>query len=323
MPTRALWYVAPGRAAIEPTDEGVGPVRVETHWSGVSRGTERLVMHGAIPRSEHRRMRAPAQDGVFPFPVKYGYAAVGRVAEGPADLTGRMVFSLHPHQSVFRTAPDSVLPLPQPVPPRRATLAANLETALNAVWDANLASGDRVLVIGAGLVGCLTAWVAAHTVGCAVTLCDILASRAEIAHELGVTFATDATAVQEQDAVFHCSASAAGLAAGLAALRDEGRLIEVSWYGDRAVSVPLGGAFHARRLRIIASQVGQVAPARRDTLSRTARLGIALALLEDPRLDALITDDVAFEALPDRLPQLLGATAQRTIGIAVRYPHEL
>ncbi|MEL6234670.1 MAG: zinc-binding alcohol dehydrogenase [Pseudomonadota bacterium] len=315
----ALWYVAPGRAEIRPAALGEGGVRVETLWSGLSRGTERLVFSGAVPQSEHVRMRAPAQEGAFPFPVKYGYAAVGRVTEGPADLAGRIVFSLHPHQSVFCAHPERLLPVPEAVPPRRAILAANMETALNAVWDANPSPGSRVRVIGGGLVGCLTAWVAAHHAGCIVTLIDKLDARRAIADELAVTFASDAPAQDAADLVFHCSASAEGLAAGLDALRDEGRLIEMSWYGDRPVSVPLGGAFHAKRLTIASSQVGRVAPSRRDRIAFRDRLGLALSLLDDPRLDALITDEITFRDVPDALPGLFDPARTGTVGVAIAY----
>ncbi|MEM8740169.1 MAG: zinc-binding alcohol dehydrogenase [Pseudomonadota bacterium] len=315
----ALWYVGPGQAEIRPAALGEGKVRVETLWSGLSRGTERLVFSGAVPQSEHLRMRAPAQEGAFPFPVKYGYAAVGRVTEGPTDLAGRIVFSLHPHQSVFCAHPERLLPVPEAVPPRRAILAANMETALNAIWDANPSPGSRVRVIGGGLVGCLTAWIAAHHAGCIVTLIDKLDARRAIADELAVTFASGAAAQHEADLVFHCSASAEGLAAGLDALREEGRLIEMSWYGDRPVPVPLGAAFHAKRLTIVSSQVGRVAPSRRDRIAFRDRLAMALRLLDDPRLDVLITDEITFPDLPDALPVLLDPARTGTVGVAIAY----
>jgi NADPH:quinone reductase-like Zn-dependent oxidoreductase len=316
---RALWYVAPGEARIAPASEGAGDVLVRTLWSGLSRGTERLVAQGRVPEAEHARMRAPMQEGTFPFPVKYGYAAVGRVLEGPDGLEGRTVFSLHPHQTVFRAQPGQVIALPDTLPPRRAILGANMETALNAIWDASPAPGARVFVIGAGLVGCLTARLAATQAGCDVVLIDRLAERRGVAHELGVSFASSAGEAGEADLVFHTSASAAGLADGLSALRFEGTLVEMSWYGDAPVPVPLGGAFHSRRLTIRSSQVGSVAPSRRATTTHRDRLAMALDLLADPALDALITDEVAFEDLPGALPRLLAPETTGCIGVAVRY----
>jgi hypothetical protein len=327
MAALALWYVAPGRAEIRAGAEGEGAILVETLWSGLSRGTERLVFEGRVPPGEGARMRAPMQAGEFPFPVRYGYAAVGLVAEGPADLVGRAVFALAPHQTRFRAAPGQVVAVPAGVPPRRAILAANMETALNAIWDAGPGAepgaGSRVAVIGAGLVGCLTAFLAAHVAGSAVTLIDTNPERRVAAAQIGVNFATGspAGAAEGFDIVFHTSASAAGLATGLDLLAFEGTLIEMSWYGAGTVAVPLGGAFHSRRLTIRASQVGAVAPSRRGTTTHRDRLAEALALLADPRLDALITGEVAFEDLPARLPALLARDAPG-IATAVRYRAE-
>ncbi|HEU0221663.1 MAG TPA: zinc-binding alcohol dehydrogenase [Paracoccaceae bacterium] len=318
MDTRALWYVAPGRAEIRLGAPGTGPLLVETLWSGLSRGTERLIFEGLVPPGEFTRMRAPMQEGELPFPVKYGYANAGRVREGPPQLLGRTVFALAPHQAAFRAGEEQVLPLPEGVPPRRATLAANMETALNAIWDAGLAPGSNVAVIGAGLVGCLTAYLARHQAGCTVTLVDPREERRLAASELGVNFAPAGTPLGECGTVFHASASAEGLAAGLDMLALEGTLIEMSWYGAEPVPVPLGGAFHANRLRIVSSQVGHVAPSRRATTTRRGRLAEALALLADPRLDGLITTEIAFEELPARLPALLARDAPG-IATAIRY----
>lgn len=314
----ALWYTGPGRAAIRPGAAGAGELLVETLWSGLSRGTERLVFEGRVPPSEHGRMRAPMQEGDFPFPVKYGYANVGRVAEGPPALLGRTVFSLAPHQAAFRCRAGDVLVLPEGLPPRRAVLAANMETALNAIWDAEPGPGDRVAVIGAGLVGCLTAFLARHLAGASVILCDRLPERQITAAHLGVDFVTEPSGLGEMRLVFHASASAAGLAAGLDMLGLEGTLVELSWHGAEPVPVPLGGAFHARRLRILSSQVGHVAPSRRATHGPRDRLAEALRLLADPRLDALITGEVAFRDLPAALPRLLARDAP---GIATAIRH--
>ncbi|TWS94278.1 zinc-binding alcohol dehydrogenase [Reyranella sp. CPCC 100927] len=307
--TRALWYVAPGQAVLRdeaPAAPGPGEVLVQTRYSALSRGTESLVFRGVVPTSEHDRMRAPFQAGAFPFPVKYGYAAVGTVTAGPGDLLGRAVFALHPHQSAFVVPVDAVVALPADVPPRRAVLAANMETALNALWDAAVLPGSRVAVIGAGTVGALVAWLAGHVAGAQVTLVDIRPERAALAAALGVGFAAPDAAPAECDLVFHASATPEGLATALAAAGDETTIVELSWYGDRAASVSLGGAFHSRRLRLVASQVGRVAPAMRARWPHRRRLSAALALLRDPRLDVLLEPDVPFEDLPAALPSLLG-----------------
>lgn len=319
----ALVYSGPGEARIDEVilpEVTKGMVEVETAFSGLSRGTERLVFNGLVPQGEWTRMRAPLQSGDFPFPVRYGYAAVGRAVAGPDALVGRDVFCLHPHQSRFLAPEAMVLPLPADVPPERAVLAANMETALNAVWDAGPGLGKRALVVGTGLLGWLIAALLTRLKDIDTTVTDIRTNSGINAADFGVNFVTPERVPRESfDTVFHTSASAAGLETGLAALAFEGQVIELSWYGDRAISVHLGGAFHANRLRIVCSQVGHIAPQKRPTVSHRGRLARALDHLKDARLDALITEEVAFRDLPDALPRLLGDGAP---GIATRIVYD-
>ncbi|MEI8275170.1 MAG: zinc-binding alcohol dehydrogenase [Hyphomicrobiales bacterium] len=306
--TEALWYVGAGRAEIrtEPLAEpGPGEIRVRALYSAVSRGTERLVLAGRVPPSEFERMRAPFMAGSFPFPVKYGYATVGRVESGPPGLQGRLVFALHPHQSAFNIPAEAVVPIPDRVPPSRAVLAANMETALNAVWDARPAAADRVAVVGAGVVGSLVAWLCGQLPGTEVTLVDIVPSRGELARALGVSFALPDAAPGECDLVVHASATAAGLAVALGLAGEEATVLEMSWYGADEISVPLGGAFHSRRLKLLSSQVGRIAPSHRPRWTFGRRLAAALDLLADKRLDALLAPAINFHELPARLPDIL------------------
>ena len=318
---RALWYVTRGRAELRETPlppRGEGDAQVKTLWTALSRGTERLVFNGQVSATESERMRVPLQEGDFPYPVKYGYCAVGVVEEGPREILGRMVFALHPHQDRF-VAPVSALALvPDGVPPRRAALAANMETALNALWDAGAGPGDRILVVGAGVIGLLVGYLAARLPGAETRMVDIDLSRQTLAQQLGCAFSKPLDAPGEADMVVHASATEAGLACALACAGDEAAVVEMSWYGDAPVRAPLGLDFHARRLRLISSQVGQVSASRRPRWSRRRRLDKALALLADERLDALITDEVAFADLPTELPRLLapGASGLATV---VRY----
>jgi len=307
---RALWHVAPGRSEIREEPVGAprpGEVRLRTLYSGVSRGSEALVFSGRVPLGEHERMKAPFMGGAFPFPVKYGYANVGRVEVGDPALVGRAVFSLYPHQSLFVLPADAVIALPDTVPPERAVLAANLETALNAVWDAQPAPADRIAVIGAGAVGCLVAWLCGRIPGTQVTLADIDPSRATIARALGVGFAAPADARADCDLVFHASGTPQGLSAAIALAGNEASILELSWYGAGDVPVSLGGAFHSRRLKLISSQVGQVAPSHRPRWTHRRRLEAAISLLSDPALDVLIAPAIRFEDLPKRLPDVLKA----------------
>jgi NADPH:quinone reductase-like Zn-dependent oxidoreductase len=318
---RALWYASRGRAVLR---EGELPprqddhVRVETLWSGLSRGTERLVFNGRVPASEYARMRAPRQEGAFPFPVKYGYAAIGIVREGPRALVGRTVFALNPHETVFDAPADFVQPVPDHVPARRAVLAANMETALNALWDGGAGPGDRIVVVGAGVVGALVAALASRLPGSEVTLVDVDLSRRTIAEALGCRFAKPLDAPGNADLVFHTSATSAGLSCALACAGDEATIVEMSWYGEATTRVSLGAAFHSGRLKLISSQVGRVSESRRGRWSYARRLAKALDLLDDPRLDALITEEVAFDDLPEALPRLFAPGAPG-LATAIRY----
>ncbi|WOI58352.1 zinc-binding alcohol dehydrogenase (plasmid) [Palleronia sp. LCG004] len=290
-------------------------VLVDTLFSGISRGTERLVLDGRVPDSEHDRMRGPAMEGAFPFPVKYGYSAVGRVAEG--RLAGRAVFALHPHQSRFRLPEDALTPLPEGLPPARAVLAANMETALTLIWDSGAGPGDRIAVVGAGVVGALTAYLAARLPGAEVTLIDTNPARAALARDMGCAFADPSGAPAECDVVLHLSASAEGLGTAMACAGTEATIVEGSWHGTGNVAVPLGGAFHSRRLRVVGSQVGRIPAARAPRWTYARRLAKALDLLQDDTLDALVSGETEFTDLPDRYAAILSDPA--TLCHRIRY----
>lgn len=304
---RAFWVTAPGRGEIRSEVLGApapGDVVVRALYSGISRGTEALVFAGRVPQSEWARMRAPFQQGEFPAPVKYGYASVGRVERGPDALTGRTVFVLYPHQTRFIVPAGNVYPLPDAVPAARAVLAANLETAVNGIWDAAPHLGDRIAVIGAGTVGSLAAWLVSQIPGCDVELVDVNAHRRATATALGVRFAEPPSASRDADLVIHASGTPEGLQLSLDIAAQEARIVELSWYGDRTVALPLGGAFHARRLTIASSQVGQVAASQRARWNHRRRMALVLELLRNPHLDVLITGESEFETLPDVMAHL-------------------
>jgi NADPH:quinone reductase-like Zn-dependent oxidoreductase len=308
----ALWYSGPGKAEIR--HEKLAPpaadeVRVRALFGAVSRGTEALVLAGRVPESEFERMRAPFMAGNFPFPVKYGYATVGRVESGAEELRGRTVFTLHPHQTFFNVPASAAVVLPENLPPQRAVLAANMETALNAVWDAAPGPADRIAIVGAGVVGALVGYLCGRLPGAEVTLVDLNPARAELARALGVGFAGPETAKGDCDLVVHASGNPAGLGTALALAGEEATVLEMSWYGDAPVTAALGGAFHSRRLRLISSQVGKIAPSHRPRWTHGRRLAAALALLGDARLDALLAPAVAFADMPGRLPDILDANS--------------
>jgi 2-desacetyl-2-hydroxyethyl bacteriochlorophyllide A dehydrogenase len=298
---RAFWITAPGQGEIRSetlTSRRAGDVVVRALYSGISRGTEALVFQGRVPASEYQRMRAPFQEGEFPAPVKYGYASVGTIEAGPGDLCGRQIFALHPHQTRYILPARAVHLLPEAVPAARAVLAANLETAINGLWDARVQAGDRMTIIGAGTVGCLVAWLASRLPGGEVELVDINPRRASIARALGITFVTPDQASADADVVIHSSGSPAGLELALKVAGFEATIVEMSWYGTQRVEIPLGEVFHARRLTLKSSQVGTVASSQRPRWDAPRRMSLALRLLADPVLDALITGESAFEDLP-------------------------
>lgn len=320
--SRALWYVRAGHvelriASLPPL--APNQARVRTQYSGISRGTERLILSGSVPPGEYERMRAPLQEGNFPFPVKYGYCAAGIVEDGPKELQGLPVFCLHPHQDMFNAAIDMLVPLPHGLTTRRATLAANMETALNALWDSAAGPGDTIVVVGAGILGLLVASLAAAIPGTDVTIVDPITERAAIAASLGAKFATPGDAPANADVVFHTSASAHGFNTAIACAGLEATVVELSWYGEKSIPASLGGAFHSRRLRLISSQVGHVSPSRRPRWTYRRRLEKALHLLQNHVYDPLVADDIAFDDLPTLLPQVLTGTSPNLPPV-IRYP---
>ncbi|XVV07102.1 zinc-dependent alcohol dehydrogenase [Actinosynnema sp. CA-248983] len=304
---RAVWFTGSGKSEIRPVDvpdPGPDDVLVRTLFSGVSRGTETLVLHGGVPPNQHAVMRAPFQEGEFPWPVKYGYLNVGVVEHGPPHLLDQPVFCLYPHQTHYVVPASAVTPVPPTVPPERAVLAGTVETAVNALWDARPLVGDRIAVVGGGMVGCAVAALLADFPGIRVQLVDTDETRAPIAHTLGVDFTTPPNARRNLDLVVHASASESGLETSLGLLAPGGTVVELSWYGSRRVALPLGEHFHSRRLTVRGSQVGAVA---RPDRTFGERMALALDLLADPRFDALISGESPFEDLPavlTRLPAL-------------------
>jgi hypothetical protein len=297
----AFWLREPGVGEIRPaTLRAPGPdeVHVRTTHSAISRGTEALVFRGRVPPDQYAVMRAPFQEGEFPAPVKYGYLSVGVVEEGPPELQGCTVFCLYPHQTAYVVPAAAVTVVPAEVPARRAVLTGLVETAVNALWDAAPLVGDRVVVVGAGVLGCCLARLLAGVPGVEVTLVDVDPQRASVAAALGVAFCLPQDAPADQDLAFHTSATSSGLQQSLAALAPEGTVIELSWYGQDTTTVSLGGSFHSRRLAVRASQVGTVAPSRRGTRTPAARLALAVHLLRDPAFDVLLTGESRFEELP-------------------------
>jgi NADPH:quinone reductase-like Zn-dependent oxidoreductase len=325
--TRAFWITAAGEGKLLNTFLDAPPnvraaavgaeVTVQSLYSGVSRGTESLVFHGRVPASEHQSMRAPFQQGDFPWPVKYGYANVGRVVSGPEGLAGKTVFCLYPHQQRYKVPASAVTPLPPGLPASRAILAANMETAVNGLWDAMPCIGDRIAVVGLGVVGLLVAWLASRIPGAQVVALDTNPGREAVARKLGLNFASQSSA-DDFDLVIHASGESAGLATALGLAGPEATVVEMSWYGDQPVNAPLGAAFHPRRLTLKSSQVGGINPLRQPRWNYRRRLILALDLLQDPVLDALISAETPFEQMPQTMARIL-ALGNDTLCHRIRY----
>ena len=319
---RQFWIRSPGIGEIRQAD--LSPrqddeVLVRTVYSGISRGTEAIVFRGEVPSSQYQAMRAPFQEGEFPGPVKYGYCSVGEVQEGPDALAGRTVFCLYPHQDIYAVPATAVTPLPHQFPAGRAVLAANMETAINVVWDARPVVGDRIIVIGAGVVGLLVGWLCRHTAGAEVTMVDINPSREAVARALDLPFYTEPPGTADADLVIHASGQPEGLRSALGVAGVEATIVEASWYGSRSVPLPLGEAFHSRRLTIKSSQVGLLSPLQTPRWTHARRMALALDLLRDARCDALISGESAFEDLPDVMAKLSQEPGD-TLCHRIRYP---
>jgi len=300
-PARAFWITGPLRGELREAAlarRQADQVRVRMLYSAISRGTETLVWRGAVPTAEHERMRAPFQEGDFPWPLKYGYIAVGNVESGPPELLGQRIFCLHPHQERFVVPASAVSVLPENLPSERAVLAANMETAINALWDAAPLIGERIIVIGAGVIGLLVAHLVSKIPGTRVQIVDPLEAKVAIAQALGLECVLPEDAIAEADLILHASGSPSGLQTALELAGFEARIVELSWYGDISVELPLGGAFHSKRLKLISSQVGHLPAAQITRWNFAKRMKLALALLRDPVYDALISGEDEFENLP-------------------------
>ncbi len=321
---RAFWITGAGRGEIRKEvlpEPSAGDVLVRTLYTAISRGTEALVFNGAVPPSEFQRMRAPFQRGDFPAPIKYGYINVGVVEQGPEGLRGSSVFCMYPHQTRYVVPAAAVYPLPEGLPVERAVLAANLESVVNGLWDATPRAGDRIAVVGAGTLGCLFAWLAARFPGCSVELIDVNPRKATAASALNVPFRLPDQATPEADLVIHASGTAEGLSTALGLGGFEAKVLEMSWFGDRRIALPLGEAFHAQRLTLQSSQVSSIASAQRGRWTPRRRMELVLHLLLEPCLDVLITGESQFEELPVVL-KTLSTQPENTLCHRINYTGE-
>lgn len=316
-PRRGRWREVPTPHVADPRHE----LRVRTTATAVSRGTETLVHTGAVPEAVAHLMGAPRQLGEFPYPVSYGYLGVGVVDEGPQQWLGTRVFGLLPHHTHHLVGPDDLQPIPEGVPDHRALLAGAAETGLNILWQEPPRFGDRVAIIGAGMIGASTALLASRLPLERLEIVETDPRRRRLLEGLGLSAVAPEHAAADCDIVVHTSGTEAGLARALELTGDDGTIVEASWFGTRSPSVPLGADFHARRLSIVASQVGQVALGRRARRTRAQRLRTALLALRDDRFDALLTGTSPWRELPAVMDEITGdgASAAATLCHVLTY----
>jgi 2-desacetyl-2-hydroxyethyl bacteriochlorophyllide A dehydrogenase len=297
---RELWFTAPGAVELReglPAQLATGQVRVRALASGISQGTELLLWRGEGPEPFDPSLDAASAPT---YPRRYGYAWVGEIVETCAvdRRVGERVFALLAHGDEHCVVASAARRLPPELPAERATLAANLETAVNVVWDAGIGLGDDVLVVGGGVVGLLAGQLARRAGASRVRLVEPLAARRLVAETLGFDAALSpeqliGAAEAEADVVIEATGRPECLDLAIAQARSEGVVAVASFYGQRVAPVSLGVAFHRRRLTLRASQVSHLPPSRAGRWSFDRRFELVCELLRDPRLDALLERPIA------------------------------
>ena len=340
---RAIWFESPGIAAVreeELREPGAGEVRVQAICSGLSAGTERLVLSGTVPAEARAIMALPQMRGGFDLPISYGYALVGRIdAVGPgapAHRLGERVLLLHPHHDRVIAPIEAIRPLPEGPPSERLVLLPSLETAINVIWDAGVALGDRVLVTGLGVVGLLIVHLAARAGADEIVAVDpdpdrramaLEPSELEHAARLGATATLaepDPAVVAECDVSIEASGSTRALAAIVEHAGLEASVIVASWYGSTIAALPLGGCFHPHRVTLRSSQVGRIDPRRSARWSYARRWALAGELACDADLDRLIAPSVPLSQAPAVYAELAAGVRwsppQRVFDMVCRAP---
>lgn len=312
----ALWHTSPEKSEIKQAAsfEISGEIcEIQSLYSLVSTGTERLVATGKIPTGLYNSMQVPYMEGDFSLPVKYGYSLVGEVVKGP--LLGKTVHLLHPHQDYCKVAAADVFPIPDEVPAVRATLASNLETAVNAVWDSGVSVGDRVAVVGFGIIGSLVARLLAQLPAVSLTILEKDPDRIKMAKSMGFEVSPNENLSTPLDIAFHCSSTAAGLQTCIDTVGLEGKVIELSWYGDKSVELNLGGTFHPQRKVIISSQVSQIPASHQHRWDFRRRKEAVFELLKNPDFDLHTPKTTPFTNLPEVFSEIRKGSSKQLVWI--------
>jgi threonine dehydrogenase-like Zn-dependent dehydrogenase len=322
MRSHALWHRSASESEIITGDirkEEGKELLVESFFSLVSIGTERTVALGMVPPEIREQMKVPYMEGSFSFPCKYGYSLVGKIIRGPAGLKNRFVHLMHPHQDMAWVHPSSVFPLPDGIPPRRAVLAGNMETAVNALWDSEISVGDSVLIAGFGIVGALIALLASCIPGVAIVVLETNEKRRSLAAKLGFDlFENFRTGNTPFDAALNTTGDENALQICIDNTGFESQVTEVSFYGTKAVSVRMGGNFHISRKRIAVSQVSNLPLKKLARWDHLRRKQLVYNLLKDNRFDCLVENAVPFHDAPV-LFKLIRSNAMHEISVLLTY----
>lgn len=315
MTATALWHTNNRATELKPIELDEAGVLIRSLYSLISTGTERLVAQGGVPAELQEKMRVPGMQGQFSFPLTYGYSLVGQVEALGHVLHHKYVHLLHPHQSAVHWPAEQLSVIPEGIPPLRATLASNLETVVNAVWDSQVQVGSRVLVVGFGMIGALLSRVLAQIPAIELVVVETNDERKLLAAEMGFTLGQGG---QDFDCAFHTTAQSAGLQMALDAVGQEGKVVELSWYGKREIMLSLGGLFHYGRKQIISSQVSHLPARKRARWDFARRKAVVFRLLQQAVFDQHITQLIDFSEAPDFFGQVRSGSTP-ALGTAIRY----
>lgn len=292
--SRSLWHIDAGHSEIrsQNLDPLPGQILLQSLYSLISLGTEKTIALGGVPGNVYDKMKVPYMEGSFSLPVKYGYSLVARSEEG------QCYHLMHPHQDLVSVNPESLTPVPPGIPPSRAVLVSNMETALTAYWDAGPLKDEKIMIAGFGLIGALTALLLRLKGFQDITVYEPDATRTGLARRLGFHTGDPGFDPGPFDLAFHSSGNASGLQHCLEVMGPEGRILELSWYGRQKITLGLGEHFHINRLRIIASQVSSIPRNLQGAWNFAKRKQEVLSLLADPCWDRLEIEEVPFETSP-------------------------
>ncbi len=311
----ALWHIdaefSELRENISFKDIGNG-VLIKSAYSLISTGTEKLIACGEVDNSFLPFMSVPYMAGRFSLPIKYGYSLVGKRTD-----TGQFIHAMHPHQSHCKIAEKDMAVIPEQLSPLKAALISNMETVINAIWDADIQGGEKVLIAGFGNIGCLLAETLTHYGVSEIHILEKEEWKKEIISSFG--FSTDVDIDANYDLAFDTTASKTGLQFCLDAVRSEGTVINLSWYGNRTIELSLGGSFHYGRKKIISSQVSVIPEKMKNSWDFKSRKKLVMDLLSQHPYEKYITHIIPFKETPDFFQRLRKGQQEKGLIWSIKY----